>query len=75
MPAEILNPSNQWSNKNEYYSTLMHLAELYKVTLPGRCNIAWVDWMCTFQSSQSQRTCSGLLLLTPVHSSTQHLSQ
>ena len=35
MPAEILNPSNQWSNKNEYYSTLMHLAELYKVTLPA----------------------------------------
>ena len=31
--------------------------------LAGRCNIAWVDWMCTFQSSQSQRTCSGLLCL------------
>lgn len=33
IPAEILNPSNQWADKNEYNSTLMHLAELYKVRL------------------------------------------
>lgn len=31
VPAEILNPANQWKNKGEFDVTLGHLADLYQV--------------------------------------------
>ena len=31
VPAEILNPANQWKNKGEFDATLGHLADLYQV--------------------------------------------
>ena len=56
VPAEILNPSNQWSNKNEYSSTLMHLAELYKVTCQQlQYCLGWLDRTVRFAPFKALR--------------------
>jgi phosphoenolpyruvate carboxykinase (ATP) len=41
VPADILNPSNLWSNKEEFGKTLAHLADLYQVSYLLYAHSSW----------------------------------